>query len=213
MMYCSCYWFLTDFETDFKQGLSIMTLLEKLSINRKITAFFVDGSSKMNLGVKSVVDLLNGTDRVPVQIVPLKRAERLLQNVAESAGRTVHKVEDGVFLVQPDVEVSEPESAPEVVCSDPEPVAEVVQPKPVKTVKIARAAGGVERKYANLTKIFFNGSPMGQVLSIYKTRETNPAKWADYRAAIANGDCVLPSGPFSKSVAEKMNALGFNVLE
>jgi hypothetical protein len=70
-----------------------MSLLEKLSINKKITAFFVDGSSKMNLGIATVVDLLNGAERVPVQIAPVKRAERLLTDLAESAGRTIQKVE------------------------------------------------------------------------------------------------------------------------
>jgi hypothetical protein len=173
-----------------------MSLLEKLAINRKVTAFFVDGTSKMNLGVKSVVDLLNGTDRVPVQIAPLKRAERLLTNLAQSAGRTVHKAEDGVFLVQPGVEVP----------SDPEPASELV-PVTMTHAEMDKLAADMPgpsakrpapaRKYATLSRTFFNGSPMGQVLSIYKTRETNPAKWADYRAAIANGDCVLPSGSFA----------------
>jgi hypothetical protein len=37
-----------------------MSLLEKLAINKKITAFFADGSQKMNLGVATVVDLLKG---------------------------------------------------------------------------------------------------------------------------------------------------------
>jgi hypothetical protein len=45
-----------------------MTILEKLAINRKITAFFADGSQKMNLGIATVVDLLNGAERVPVQM-------------------------------------------------------------------------------------------------------------------------------------------------
>lgn len=204
----SCCYFL--FRTTSKQIIAkrayTMSLLEKLSINKKITAIFADGTQKMNLGVKSVVDLLNGADRVPVEIAPVQRATRLLTNLAESAGRTVQTVEEGVFLVQPGVEVSElaPEVDQEIVQSEVESV--VVEPKLVKTTK-------VPRKYATLSKTFFNGSSLGQVLSIYKTRETNPAKWADYRAAVVNGDCVLPTGPFSKSVAEKMKALGFNVLE
>jgi intracellular sulfur oxidation DsrE/DsrF family protein len=78
-----------------------MSLLEKLSINKKITAFFVDGTSKMNLGIATVVDLLNGAERVPVEIAPLQRASRLLTDLAESAGRTVEQAEEGVFLVQP----------------------------------------------------------------------------------------------------------------
>jgi hypothetical protein len=60
-----------------------MSLLEKLTINKKITAFFVDGTSKMNLGIGAVVDLLHGAERVPVQIAPVKRAERLLADLAQ----------------------------------------------------------------------------------------------------------------------------------
>jgi hypothetical protein len=41
-----------------------MSLLEKLAINKKITAFFVDGTSKMNLSIAAVVDLLHGAERV-----------------------------------------------------------------------------------------------------------------------------------------------------
>jgi hypothetical protein len=47
--------------------------LEKLAINKKITAFFADGSQKMNLGVAAVVDLLKGTEWVQVQIAPVSR--------------------------------------------------------------------------------------------------------------------------------------------
>jgi hypothetical protein len=75
-----------------------MSLLEKLSINRKITAFFADGSRKMNLSIATVVDLLKNTERVAIQIAPVKRAERLLTDLAESAGRTIQKVEEGTFL-------------------------------------------------------------------------------------------------------------------
>ena len=81
-----------------------MTILEKLAINKKITAFFVDGTSKMNLGIAAVVDLLNGTEKVPVQIAPVKRAERLLTDLAETSGRIVEKADEGVFLAQPAVD-------------------------------------------------------------------------------------------------------------
>jgi hypothetical protein len=75
-----------------------MSLLAKLSINKKITAFFADGSQKMNLGVAAVVDLLKGTERVQVQIAPVKRAERLLSDLAESAGRTSRRSRKVHFL-------------------------------------------------------------------------------------------------------------------
>jgi hypothetical protein len=70
-----------------------MSLLEKLAINKKITAIFADGTQRMSLGITSVVDLLNGTNRVPVDVAPVQRASRLLTNLAESAGRTVQTVD------------------------------------------------------------------------------------------------------------------------
>jgi hypothetical protein len=77
----------------------------------------------------------------------------------------------------------------------------------------AKTTAKAERKYAHLTTTFFNGSPLGQLLSIYKTRETNPAKWDDYRAALQNGDCEFPPPPHTKAIAEKMAALGIEVSE
>jgi hypothetical protein len=155
-----------------------MTILEKLAINRKITAFFADGSQKMNLGIATVVDLLNGAERVPIEIAPLQRASRLLTDLAESAGRTVEQAEEGVFLVQPVVE-----PVAEVVAqSVAEPVEVIAQPE----VTVAKAV----HRYATLGTIFFNGSIAGQIKSVFKTRETNPAKVVDYRQALASGDCT-----------------------
>jgi hypothetical protein len=187
-----------------------MSLLEKLSINRKITAFFADGSQKMNLGVAAVVDLLKGTERVQVQIAPVKRAERLLTDLAESAGCTIQKVEEGTFLAQS--ESSEPWAA----SPEPEPFeapVEVAQPEPEVVAQPVATVPGVARKYPALSKTFFNGSPQGQILSVYKTRESNPQKVADFKAALENGDCTLGDTPFSKSVVEKATALGIEVPE
>jgi hypothetical protein len=115
-----------------------MSLLEKLAINKKITAFFADGSQKMNLGVAAVVDLLKGTERVQVQIAPVKRAERLLTDLAESAGCTIQKVEEGTFLAQSE--------SPEPWAASPEPEpfeapVEVAQPE-AEVVILERAADG-----------------------------------------------------------------------
>jgi len=126
-----------------------MSLLEKLAINKKITAFFVDGSSKMNLGVATVVDLLRGVEKVPVQIAPVKRAERLLTDLAETSGRIVEKADDGVFLAQPAVD------APTVEETVTQPVVEeiaqaeqavVAGPEPAVAGK-----GKVVRKYPTLS--------------------------------------------------------------
>jgi hypothetical protein len=44
------------------------TTLQVLSIKRKITALFADGSSKQNLGIPSVVELLDGAPNCPVTV-------------------------------------------------------------------------------------------------------------------------------------------------
>jgi hypothetical protein len=164
-----------------------VSLLEKLAINKKITAFFADGSQKMNLGIAAVVDLLNGSERVPVQIAPLQRASRILTELAESAGRTVEQAEEGVFLVQPMVEPVREVATPSVAEAIAEPVEVMAEPE----ITVAKAS----RKYATLGTIFFNGSIAGQIKSVFKTRETHPAKVVDYRQALANGDCTLGAEP------------------
>ena len=55
-----------------------MNTLAKLAINKKISAIFADGTSKMNLGVSTVVGLLSGADRVPVEVAPFSRSSKLL---------------------------------------------------------------------------------------------------------------------------------------
>jgi hypothetical protein len=155
--------------------------------------------------------LLKGTERVQVQIAPVKRAERLLTDLAETSGRIVEKADEGVFLAQPAVDaptIEEIVTQPvveEIAQAEP---AVLAGPEPAVAVK-----GKVVRKYPTLSRIFFNGSPQGQILSIWKTREVNPAKLADYKAALANGDCVLPLGPFAKSFVEKMQDLGIDAIE
>ncbi|MGB8897863.1 MAG: hypothetical protein WCC90_00790 [Methylocella sp.] len=138
-----------------------MYLLEKLAINRKITAFFADGSQKMNLGIAAVVDLLKGTEKVPVQLAPVQRASRLLKDLAESAGRTVEQAEEGVFLVQPVVEPVAEVVAQSVAEAIAEPVEAIAQPE-VTVVKTSH-------KYATLGTIFFRGSIAGQIKSVFKT--------------------------------------------
>jgi hypothetical protein len=175
--------------------------ISKLAINKKITAFFVDGSQKMNLGVATVVDLLKGTERVQVQIAPVKRAERLLTDLAETWGRIVEKADEGVFLAQPAVD------APTVEEIVTQPVVEKIAqaepavlagPEPAVAVK-----GKVVRKYPTLSRTFFNGSLRGQILSVYKTREINPEKISDFKAALAAGDITWGDTPLPKALVEK----------
>ena len=66
-----------------------MNTLTKLAINKKISAIFADGTSKMNLGVSTVVGLLSAVDRVPVEVAPFSRSTKLLADLAEGSGHQV----------------------------------------------------------------------------------------------------------------------------
>jgi hypothetical protein len=251
-----------------------MNTLTKLAINKKISAIFADGTKKMNLGVSTVVGLLNAPEprKVPVVVSPNGRSSKLLRDLAESSGRNVvQDDQDGTLLVQPESSASpettsvmnmldkieeppvvEPEAVAwqdmtdeqrvEVIADDEvevveqialveqvaevdeavgvvEQVAEAFQqlaPK-AKTTKAPKAPKAVKaptvRKYATLGTIFFSGSPTGQLLSVYKTRESNPQKVADFKAALANGDCTWGDTPFSKMIVKKATELGIEIPE
>jgi hypothetical protein len=121
------------------------------------------------------------------------------------------EVEVQIAPVEPVIEV---DGAVEVV----ERVAEAFQqlaPKAVKApkAKATKAPKAVKaptvRKYVTLGTIFFSGSSIGQLLSVYKTRETNVQKVSDYKAALTAGDCSLPvESLMTKSLKEKLVALG-----
>jgi hypothetical protein len=237
-----------------------MNALTKLAINKKISAIFADGTSKMNLGVSTVVGLLSAVDRVPVEVAPFSRSTKLLADLAESSGHQVTQNDgDGTLLARPAVvgepvaedaivglvAVVEPESVAwpdmtdeqrvEVIADDKveveqiasvEQVAEAPEPEAVeaveqvaepfqqlapkaKTAKVPKAK--VPKKYATLGTIFFSGSSVGQLLSVFKTRETNVQKVLDYKAALAAGDCSLPvESLMTKSLKEKLVALGIS---
>ena len=157
----------------------------------------------MNLGIAAVVDLLKGTEKVPVQLAPVQRASRLLKDLAQSAGRTVEQAEEGVFLVQPVVEAVAEVAAQSVAEAIAEPVEAIAQPE-VTVVKTSH-------KYATLGTIFFRGSIAGQIKSVFKARETNPSKVVDYRQALANGDCTLGTEPLPQSLVAKLKVLGIEV--
>jgi hypothetical protein len=238
--------------TKYLNGVTVMNTLTKLAINKKISAIFADGTSKMNLGVSTVVGLLSGVDRVPVEVAPFSRSTKLLADLAESSGHQVTQNDgDGTLLVRPAV-LAEPvveelpvveseavawpdmtgEQRVEVIADDKVEVeqiasvgqvAEAPEPEAVETVergaeafqKLAPKAKTAKvpkakapKKYATLGTIFFSGSSVGQLLSVFKTRETNVQKVLDYKAALVAGDCSLPEQPLSKSLKEKIVALG-----
>jgi hypothetical protein len=165
----------------------------------------------MNLGIATVVDLLNGKKRVPVDVAPVQRASRLLTDLAESAGRTVQQADDGVSLVQSGFDqvewepVVEPvsESVAEVVTEpvtdEAVPLVSVIwpadtvshlaetntaltEPKAESTAPVGKKASPkAERKYATLTGVFFRGSFEGQLRAIYRDRETRLDRVADFK--------------------------------
>ena len=104
-----------------------MNTLTKLAINKKISAIFADGTSKMNLGVSTVVGLLSAVDRVPVEVAPFSRSTKLLADLAESSGHQVTQNDgDGTLLVRPAVlaePVAEEAIAGLVAVVEPESVA------------------------------------------------------------------------------------------
>jgi len=133
----------------------------------------------------------------------------LLTDLAETSGRIVEKAGEGVFLAQPAVDapiVEEIVTQPmveEIAQAEPAVMAE---PEPAVAFK-----GKVVRKYPTLSRTFFNGSLRGQILSIYKTREINPEKVSDFKAAIAAGDITWGDMPLPKAIVEKATALGIEV--
>jgi hypothetical protein len=218
-----------------------MNTLTKLAINKKTSAIFADGTSKMNLGVSTVVGLLSAVDRVPVEVAPFSRSTKLLADPAESSGRQVTQTDgDGTLLVRPAVS-AEPvaeelpvveseavawqdmtdEQRVEIIADDKveveqtasvEPVAEAPEPESVETVE--RGAEAFQKlapkaKTAKVPKAKVPKRSMPrQLLSVFKTRETNVQKVLDYKAALVAGDCSLPEEPLSKSLKEKIVALG-----
>src|ERR1700724_2025620 len=76
----------------------------RLLFRKKITAVFADGSSKMNLGIATVVRMLKGAANVRVEVAADAAARKLLAELAASAGRTVERASAGIFLTPPIVQ-------------------------------------------------------------------------------------------------------------
>lgn len=68
-----------------------------------------------------------------------------------------------------------------------------------------------KRRYYILTKSFLSGKFRGQLDSVYKTRDVNPGKVAEFRRAIAYGDIVIPR--CTEVQVEKCRVLGIEVPE
>jgi hypothetical protein len=93
-------------------------------VRKKITAIYADGSSKMNLGIATVVRMLKGATNVPVEVAADAAA---LYNVLKScsvkpraAGGEGDKVNRGLFIAAVAV-AAVPISAQRYVAADVAP--------------------------------------------------------------------------------------------
>ena len=156
----------------------------------------------MNLGIATVVRMLKGAPKLPVEVAADAAAQKLLAELARSAGRTVERVSAGIFLTSPVVQPGGEQRAVPAVPAGPKP-------------RLTRGNGKVKpiavRKYPALSTTFLQGSLSGQIKSVYKSRETNPQKVTDFKLALANGDCTWDLLPLSKSLIAKLHTLGIEV--
>jgi hypothetical protein len=181
--------------------------LTRLLFRKKITAVYADGSSKMNLGIATVVRMLKGATNMPVEVAADAAARKLLAELARSAGRTVERASAGIFLTPPVVQPGVEQRAAPAVPVAPAAPAVPAGPKPRRT----RGNGGKHasktvRQYAALTTTFFKGSIAGQINSVFKTREITPQKVSDFKQALADGACTLGNVSLSKSLMASSSA-------
>jgi hypothetical protein len=185
----------------------------QLLVRKKITAVFAGGSSKMNLGIATVVRMFKGATNVPVEVAADAAARKLLAELARSAGRTVEHTSAGIFLTPPVVQPGVEQRTVPVVPTAP------VGPKPRRTRGNGKVKPAV-RKYPALSTTFLQGSLSGQIKSVFNSRETNPKKsptsnWRS-RTGTAPGICYLcpsPSSPnckpsVSRSRRQRTNSRG-----
>jgi hypothetical protein len=177
----------------------------QLLVRKKITAIYADGSAKMNLGIATVVRMLKGATNVPVEVAADAAARKLLAELARSAGRTVERASEGIFLTPPVVQPGVEQRAVPVVPVVP------AGPKPRRTRGNGKVKSRVVRKYPTLSSTFFKGSTAGQIKAVFKSRETNPQKVMDFKLALANGACTLGNVSLSKSLIAKLQTLGIEV--
>jgi hypothetical protein len=183
----------------------------QLLVRKKITAIYADGSSKMNLGIATVVRMLKGATNVPVEVAADAAARKLLAELARSAGRTVERASAGIFLTPPVVQPGVDQRAIPAIPAVPAAPAVSAGPKPRRTRGNGKVQPRAVRKYPALSTTFLQGSLIGQIKSVFKSRETNPQKVTDFKLALANGDCTWDLLPLSKSLIAKLQTLGIEV--
>lgn len=67
------------------------------------------------------------------------------------------------------------------------------------------------KEYQTLSSVFFRGELPGQIRSVYKTREENPGKVADFRKAIEDGKINLSAEVLTTELLRKLEVIGINV--
>jgi hypothetical protein len=145
---------------------------------------------------------------VPVEVAADAAARKLLAELAVSAGRTVQQASAGIFLSPASEPVAEPVGEQQAVSTVP---VVSIGPKPRRHRGNGKVKSAAVRKYATLSTTFLQGSFIGQIKSVYQTRETNPQKVTDFKLALANGDCTWDLLPLSKSLIAKLQTLGIEV--
>jgi hypothetical protein len=160
----------------------------------------------MNLGIATVVRMLKGLPNVPVEVAADAAARKLLAELARNAGRTVERASAGLFLAPPVIQPgAEERAAPDALAAPAIPAG----PKPRRTRGNGKVRSRVVRKYPTLSSTFFKGSTAGQIKAVFKSRETNPQKVADFKLALA--DYTWDLAPLSKSLLAKLQTLGIEV--
>jgi Zincin-like metallopeptidase len=150
----------------------------------------------MNLGIATVVRMLKGAPKLPVEVAADAAAQKLLAELARSAGRTVARASAGLFLTPP---VVQPGMEQRAVPAVPAAPAVPAGPKPRRTRGNGKVKPRAVRKYPALSTTFLQGSLSGQIKAVFKSRETNPQKVTDFKLALANGDCTWDLLPLSTS--------------
>jgi len=158
----------------------------------------VDGSSKMNLGIATVVRMLKGATNVPVEVAADAAARKLLAELAASAGRTVERASAGLFLTPP---VVQPGMEQRAVPAVPAAPAVPAGPKPRRTRGNGKVKPRAVRKYPALSTTFLQGSLSGQIKAVSNRARLTPKKsrtsnWRS-RTGTAPGTCCLCPSPSS----------------
>jgi hypothetical protein len=211
-----------------------MIPVKKIAIGNRVALFFEDESFMPELSAQTAATLLEGTEwKVLVELSRIEKAESILVDLAEKAGWTVERGAAGIFLVGKWAAMSKDERQEhmkETFIDNPvkpgsEPVASHGEtrrrqyvtveelgdslkavPGMAKVIEEEQKALKGDRKYQTLSVIFFKGSPEGQINSVYKTRETNPQKVLDFKAALEAGDCMIPAIR-SKAIRDKLREM------